>query len=320
MAKYFLLLFFILKINCAFAADYFSPPINFPQAKVINDYTTRIPFKLVDHLIIVEAELLNQKGGFIIDTGSERLILNKVHFNSLYEFQRKKNSTSGVIQSIDNPYEKTIKDFNLNDFKIENKMSDIIDLSHIENIKKTKILGIVGYTILKDYEVFIDLHLNQITLTEIDKFGNKLNEDAYLEKIADSLDFSLINHTIVVNATINGEKARLGLDTAAEFNQINKSVNKKTLEFFVPQQRLKLTGAGNKTIRVLAGKLHRVKLSSSIYLGPMNTVLTNLNKMNDAFGTQLDGILGYEFFVRKRTIINYKKEKLYFINHPIVYD
>jgi len=32
---------------------------------------------------------------------------------------------------------------------------------------------------------------------------------------------------------------------------------------------------------------------------------------------QLDGILGYEFFAQKRTIINYKKEKLYFIDYPL---
>ena len=39
--------------------------------------------------------------------------------------------------------------------------------------------------------------------------------------------------------------------------------------------------------------------------------------MNEAFGTNLDGILGYEFFAQKRTIINYQKEKLYFINYPL---
>jgi hypothetical protein len=39
--------------------------------------------------------------------------------------------------------------------------------------------------------------------------------------------------------------------------------------------------------------------------------------MYEVFGTQLDGILGYEFFKYKRTIINYKKEKLYFINYPL---
>ncbi|MGC1205195.1 MAG: hypothetical protein WA839_09955 [Flavobacteriaceae bacterium] len=313
-----LILFFILCIPRIHATE--TPannPILFTKAEVLNEFTTRIPFKLIDHLIVVEAELMDNKGNFIIDTGSENMILNKVHFSNLYESQRKDSQTSGVLQTIDNPYQKRIKEFALNSFKLQNRNSDVIDLSHIETSKKIKLLGIIGYSILKDYEVFIDLYLNQITLTKVDKFGNKLNANVYLEKIVDSLDFTLKNHTIVVNATINYQKVRLGIDSAAEFNQINKNINKHALKYFIPKKRLRLRGIGNRKIEVLAGKLHRVKLSETTYFGPMYTVLTNLNKMNEAFGTDLDGVLGYEFFAQKRTIINYQKEKLYFINYPL---
>ncbi|GAL89932.1 hypothetical protein [Jejuia pallidilutea] len=296
-----------------------NPPILFPKAEVLNPYTTRIPFKLVDHLIVVEAELLDKKGNFIIDTGSEALILNSVHFNAYYPFQKKTTNASGVNAVLDFSYEKFIDEFNLNGFKFENKVSDIINLSHIETGKKIKLLGIIGYSILKDYEVFIDLHLHQITLTKVDKEGHPLSDKIYLEKIVDSLDFTLKKHTIVIQGFINNQSVRFGLDTAAEFNQINKSIHRKALAFFIPKQRLKLNGASGKTIRVLAGKLHRVKLKDNIYFGPMYTVLTNLNQMNEAFGVALDGILGYEFFAQKRTIINYKKEKLYFIDYPIAY-
>ena len=170
------------------------------------------------------------------------------------------------------------------------------------------LLGIIGFSILKDYEVFIDLHLNQITLTKVDAYGNKLDKHVYLEKITDSINFNLKNHTIVLNGVINKQNLKFGLDSAAEFNQINKSTNKKALKYFYPKKRLYLVGASNKKIEVVAGKLYRLKLSETIYFGPMDTVLTNLNNMNEAFGTHLDGILGYEFFKQKRTIINYKKE------------
>ncbi|WP_298533887.1 hypothetical protein [uncultured Algibacter sp.] len=296
-----------------------SPPIIFSNAEIINQYTTRIPFKLADHLIIIEAELYNEKGNFIIDTGSESLILNKVHFSNLYNHQTKKQNTSGVLHTVENNYQKRIKTFILKNFTLENKTSDVIDLSHIEKSKKIKLLGIIGYNILKDYEVFIDMYLNQITLTKVNAFGVKLNKNVYLEKIVDSVSFSLKNHTIVVDGTINNQKVKLGIDTAAEFNQINKRINKKALKYFIPKRRMRLSGIGNKKIEVLAGKLHRVKLSESTYFGPMSTVLTNLSKMNEAFGISLDGILGYEFFTQKRTIINYQKEQLYFINHPIAH-
>lgn len=291
--------------------------IVFPKAEVINEYTIRIPFKLVDHLIVIEAEISNKKGNFIIDTGSETLILNKVHFPEFYEHQRKQSNASGVLQSVESSYEKYIKEFALEHFKIYNKVSDVIDLSHIEHAKKIQLLGVIGYNILKDYEIFIDLYLNQITLSKVDAFGEKWDKNVYLEKIIDSLDFKLKNHTIVINGTVNDQNITFGLDTAAEFNQINKSINKKVLQQFKPIKRLLLSGAASdKKIEVLAGKLYRVKLSETVYFGPMYTVITNLNKMNEAFGTDLDGILGYAFFEQKRTIINYQKKKLYFINYP----
>ncbi|WP_282135927.1 pepsin/retropepsin-like aspartic protease family protein [Seonamhaeicola maritimus] len=311
------ILFLVLSTNFVFANNGALNPILFSKAETVNPHTTRIPFKLVDHLMMVEAELLDQKGNFIIDTGSESMILNKVHFSKLYEHQRKSQKSSGVLNGVEDLYEKQINEFILHNFKLENRTSDVIDLAHIEKTKKVKILGIIGYNILKDYEVFIDMHLNQITLTKVDALGNKLDNRVYLEKIVDSLDFKLKNHTIIVNGTINDQKVKLGIDTAAEFNQINKSINKKALKYFIPKKRLSLSGASKRRIEVLAGKLHRVKLSNSIYFGPMYTVLTNLNKMNEAFGTDLDGILGYEFFAQKRTIINYQKEKLYYINYPL---
>lgn len=291
--------------------------VAFPRAEILNEYTARIPFKLIDHLIVVEAELLGKKGNFIIDTGSETLILNKVHFPVNYSHQKKKNQTSGVLNVIDGTLEKQLSEFVIQNLTLENKNSDVIDLSHIEISKKMNLLGIIGYNILKDYEVFVDLYLNQITLSKVNKYGEKLDQKVYLEKITDSLDFKLKNHTIILNATVNNQKLSFGLDTGAEINQINKSVNRRVLKYFFPDKRLILSGASNKKIEVLAGKLHRVKLSETIYFGPMQTILTNLSSMNNAFGTSLDGILGYEFFKQKRTIINYKKEKLYFVNYPI---
>ncbi len=315
-----LLLFIsIFTLNChlVFATHGIKKSILFTKAEILNEYTTRIPFKLVDHLIVVEAELLNKKGNFIIDTGSETLILNSGHFPNMYANNRKYKETSGVLEAIDYSYEKQVKEFVLQNFRLENKSSDVIDLSHIEHSKKIKLLGIIGYNILKDYEIFVDMHLNQITLTKVDANGNKLDKQVYLEKIVDSVNFKLKKHTIVLNSTINNQKLKFGLDTAAEFNQISKNVNKKVLKYFIPKKRLTLIGASNKKIEVMAGKLHRVKLNETIYFGPMLTVLTNLNKMNDAFGTDLDGIFGYEFFAQKRTIINYQKEKLYFVDFPL---
>ena len=205
------IIIFTLNFHLVFATDDIKKSIVFPKAEILNEYTTRIPFKLVDHLIVVEAELLNKKGNFIIDTGSETLILNSGHFPNMYAKNRKYKETSGVLEAIDYSYEKQVKEFVLQNFRLENKSSDVIDLSHIEHSKKIKLLGIIGYNILKDYEIFVDMHLNQITLTKVDAFGNKLDKHVYLEKIVDSIDFKLKKHTIVLNSTINNQKLQINI-------------------------------------------------------------------------------------------------------------
>lgn len=293
-------------------------PLLFNKAEKINEFTTRIPFKLVDRLIVIEGELNNKKGNFIFDTGSETLILNKVHFKTFSFNLPKSGETSGVISDVENPLEKQIRSLSFNRLNLKNKSSDVIDLSHIEKSKKFKLLGILGYSILKDYEIFVDLYLNQITLSKTDKFGEKLDNRKYLEKIIDTVNFKLKKHVIVLEATINKEKVIFGLDTGAEFNQINSRITKKVLQSFYPKKRIKLTGASSKQIEVIYGNLHRLKLNDRNYFGPMKTIVTNLHNMNKAFGTKLDGILGHDFFAQKRVIINYKKEKLYFIKYPIL--
>ncbi|WP_299671114.1 hypothetical protein [uncultured Polaribacter sp.] len=323
MKHFLFLLSFVFLSNFTFAEN---PPIRlfpkiplyFSKAECINEFTTRIPFKLVDRLLVVEGSLKNQKGNFIIDTGSEAFILNKVHFKTYGFNYVKKGETSGVLNTIENPIEKRINNFSLETLHLKNKDSDIIDLSHIEKSKKIKLLGIIGFDILKDYEIFIDLYLNQITLTKTDKTGKKLSKNKYLETITDSINFSLKNHTIVIDAFVNKEKLKFGLDTGAEFNQLSSKVHKKVLKHFYPKKRIQLMGASSKKIEVLYGNLHRVKLNDKNYFGPMKTIITNLKNMNKAFGTKLDGILGHDFFAQKRVIMNYKKEKIYFIKYPII--
>ena len=288
--------------------------IGFPTAEVVNDYTTRIPFKLIDHLIVVEAELFNKKGNFIIDTGSETLILNSVHFKN-YQNHLKEKVTHGVNADIRSTV-KHVNAFLIKNFELRHTKSDVIDLSHIEKTKKMNLLGIIGHSVLKDFEVFVDLYLNQITLTRLDKQGNRLDKNVYLETITDSIGFKMKKHTIVLHTEVNGVELRMGLDTAAEYNQLNKKVDSKVLKNFFPSRKLKLSGASGKKVEVMAGKLFRVKLNDNVYFGPMQTVLANLKKMNEAFGTKLDGVLGYEFFRQKRTIINYKKKQLYFVETP----
>ena len=306
----FLLLLF--QVSLAMGPPDVIEEISFCKVEFVTENTTRIPFKLIDHLIVVEANVHKKTGNFIIDTGAEGFILNSVHFspNNARSKDMVGNAVNGDISEV---RESKIYNFGLKDFIIKNKNSQIIDLSHLEKSKNIQVLGIIGYEILKDYEVFIDFQLKQITLFKTDRHGNRIDKHILLEKITDSLDIKVKKHTIVLECQVNGEKLNFGLDTGAEINLLSKSVSKSVLKKFRIIKRVKMVGIHNKKIEVLAGKLYGVKLKDKQHCGVMRTIVTNLNKMHVAYGTKLDGVLGYDFFAMRRLIINYKKEKLYFV-------
>ena len=254
------------------------PPIIFTKAEVINASTTRIPFKIIDQLIVVEVEILDKEGNFIVDTGSETLILNSVHFSATRTNRQGGQSKSGIHNDIENVKEKYLNNINIRDISLEKLNADVIDLSHIEKIKKIKLLGVIGYSILKDFEVFIDMHLNQITLTKTDKHGERLSKKVYAETIQDSIDIKLKKHTIVIHAFVGNKKVKFGLDTAAEYNQLNEDLDSEILNYFYPSKELKLTGASGTKMKVLAGKLYRVKLNDSIYFWPNENCAYKLKK------------------------------------------
>ena len=56
--------------------------LSFPQAAIADVNTIYIPFTLVGQLIMVEARVDTVSGFFMLDTGSEKLVLNKQYFEA----------------------------------------------------------------------------------------------------------------------------------------------------------------------------------------------------------------------------------------------
>jgi hypothetical protein len=287
--------------------------IVFPDAERLSANTARIPLKKFGQLIVIEARLMGKSGHFIIDTGSETMILNAVHYSANPRTQ--KMDQYGIDGKIDQVLKKNLESFTIGNLVWDNKKSDVIDLSHIEKSKKMKLLGIIGYNYLKDHEIFIDLYLDQITLTKVDENGNRLDDKVYLESVSGTLAFSLKNHSIILETDINNKTYKFCLDSGAEFNQINNRFVKQNQDDFYVIRKIDLTGMGGKISEVIVGLLKYLKIDNEEF-NPMNTMLTDLSYSYEAFGTRIDGVLGYEFFKQRRTIINYQKETLYFVNFP----
>lgn len=292
-----------------------SPPVfsctfKFTEAVRINPNTIYVPFKLVGRLIAVDARVDTTEGTFFLDTGAERLLLNSNYFDPGAGARIIASAgTTGMVESV--RYHR-VDSMHWDQLFFVNQQANILDMSHIERKKNIKLIGIIGYEVLKDFEVFLDYQLKRIILTRLDRDGFRLDSTAIWEQPYDSLDFKLARHLIVLNGEVQGKRLRFALDTGAELNLLDRLVNKKVLKNnFEIIKRAKMVGAGQREIEVLAGKLYRLQCGNQKSAG-MRTLLTNLDEMGENFGVRLDGFLGYEFLYTRRTLINYKRKKLFF--------
>lgn len=281
----------------------------FPQAVVTNTHTIHIPFQLVGRLIAVEARIDTLSGTFILDTGAQRLLLNQSYFSG-----RSRPGISaaigntGVVESV---AEKRVDSLHWDNLFFHDVQANVLDLSHIERKKNIRLLGIIGFDVFKEFEVFLDFQLKQLILTRLDKDGFRLDPDAMWETPYDSLDFKLYRHMIILEGEVDGTTLRFSLDSGAELNLLDRRVKRKVLDSFEVIRRVKMLGAGQNTIEVLAGTLYGVRCGNQ-HEPEMRTLLTNLTEMNVSFNIRLDGVLGYEFLSSRRTLINYKRKKLFF--------
>ena len=135
---------------------------------------------------------------------------------------------------------------------------------------------------------------------------------AFYEKPTDSLHVTMDKHFLVINGEVDGKALRLGLDSGAELNLLHNRVNRAILDHFKISRRTHLAGmSGQQELEVIAGKLYRFRSGGQRCSG-MRTLLTNMHTFNRTYRTRLDGLIGYEFLCVRRTLINYKKQKLYF--------
>ncbi len=287
----------------------FSCDLIFPQAVQVSPNTVYVPFQLTGRLINVTARVDTMEGAFFLDTGAERLLLNKNYF----ELNRgsRQVATAGATGTVESAYYKRVDSLHWDALFFLNQPANILDLSHIERKKNIQLIGIIGYKVLKDFEIYIDYQKKLIILSRLDKKGDRIDQMAIWEEPYDSIDFKLARHLIVLNAKVGRTRLRFALDTGAELNLLDRLVKRKVLDNFEIIKRVKMIGAGKKEIEVLAGTLYRVECGSQ-KSGGMRTLLTNLDDMGENFGIRLDGFLGYEFLCIRKTLINYKRKKLFF--------
>ncbi len=280
---------------------------NFTKYKSTNNFDSLvIPIKRVGRLMVVDAEVDGESGNMIFDTGATGIVLNKTYFrNHLVNNNSTSNGINGSVGTVD---EITIDHLSISNLSFNKLFANAANLGQIENKRNIKIIGLFGFGLLHDFEVFIDINSGILVLYKIDKKGNRI-----LTKKGSPPDVIQNIYTqrsiVFLTGVIAGKKLRFCLDTGAETNAISTNTPKAVLKSVTITRKSALNGVGSTTNQVLFGVMNDF-IYGNTKLSGMETIITNLDYLNEVYDFHIDGILGYNFLIKGTICVNFVKNQL----------
>ncbi len=266
-----------------------------------------IPLKRAGKLLMVEAEIDNQVGNLIFDTGASGLVLNNTYFrNCIRADCVTPNGITGSVGQINRTIADTIK---LSGLLYLNVRADLADLGHIEDRRGVKILGLFGLNLFRKFEIIIDVRNNELKLIKIDKKGNRVKRSSGCFKSDYTQTIIETNNILFVTGTISGKNLKFCFDTGAEINVVSSSVQEVVLNTISINRRSKLGGAASSTIEVIYGSMNDFSFGDK-KLENMQTVIASLESLEEAYGTLFSGVLGCDFLEKGVICINMIKNQL----------
>ncbi len=275
----------------------------------------QLPLLLAGDLLLVSAEVDDQCGWLVLDTGAPGLVLNGAHFRG-DQSGRAEEALVDVHGDHFVPDWKSIDDFHLGTLDIgDQERVRVLNLGNLEHLKGEKILGLLGWSVLRDYAWMLDLKTETLHLFSLDRRG-KLVEPMLTSPPADSVNLHFIQHMPFVRAKLGSKTVDLGLDTGAEVNLWCRPTSKWVHRHFLAKDTLLLQGFGAKRTKVPYGHLQPLLIgemdySETHFIVPGKRTFGQSSSMGP-----IDGVLGVPFLRNRRMMINFRTKKIYFWDPP----
>jgi len=283
-------------------------PTDHKSIKVHLPKTIEMPFALSDNVPVVTAEINGKQGKFLLDSGSDDLLLNS---NLMKQDQLKTSNAfaTGVGGTV------ALKTFSVNSFNWHGLTWSGFDasVSPIPAMKDDEghpITGLIGYQVFKDYQVTLDYARKKLILVLTDKNGGPLQKLLPKRHILDTIHFTYQGTSPVFPVSIGGKVFQMCLDTGAGANLLYAKyfADLKGAGAFVPGS-VEKAGLGGISTNVAVGNFAEIKKAAigKITYDKMGFVFDDatLNSFHQA-GLKIDGLVGYQFLRQHPTSINFK--------------
>jgi hypothetical protein len=285
----------------------FKNAVRDPDPDPSGDFNTLIvPIKRAGNLIIVEAQIDSIAGNFVLDTGAPCLVLNSTYFRHMPVIADQESA--GLNGDARDAFTTEVRNFSILDLYYPRLTADVTDLSAIENSRNIKILGLLGTRLFRKFAITVDLFRNTLYIHKLNADGEiPVAEKAFHDPWMVT-PFNYVNDVIFIKGIANNTPLWFAFDTGAETNLMDYDRVRKLLPGMQVLNRTKTTGVGGSSFEVIYARFDTLKIGERRFI-KNRVLLTSLDKMGKAYGHNVDGILGFDFFIRGIFTINFVKRE-----------
>lgn len=253
-----------------------------------------VPFQFSGTNILINVDLGHKNGLFILDTGAPALVINEPH-------PQKDVLANGVNGSL-SMEDTTIKFLKIEQAEWRNISAYALDLRQLETRNRLKILGLLGYELLKKHELLIAPKEHVLYLLPPDE-----TTYAGLSQPMVKIPLVLEEHLPIIEVKINGKTWKFGIDTGAESNLISDAcLAALSTSFYQKKGINNVRGLDKKVKSCQIVELNEIEIGSLVF-GKVDFTAMNFDHIAAQSGIQLDGLIGSALLSKMKFSINYRK-------------
>lgn len=277
-----------------------------PKQKVIE-----IPFTMTGNLIKVKVILDGEEKVFLFDSGSPKVVLNSNYLENR-DYERRISSSKGVGGNISGMDIQKVEELILSEIKLLNQDLLTMDLSHLEKELNSEVHGLIGFDLIKDYDVLFDYQNKKIILIQPSFFETYKTDNLHGNNLQ-IVSLQMNAHLPVVECRVSNKTLKFGIDSGAESNLIDDDLF-PFVESQLKQIRIdELIGANSETKTVKKGYLSMMRVGNKEFK-KLTTVVSDISHLNEGYSLNLDGLIGYEILSKQKTLISFERKEMIFID------
>lgn len=236
---------------------------------------TIVPFELINGLIVIEAEINGEVGNYILDSGSNGILLNSKAEKSEISYQ----TLSGVAEGS----ETKISSLKLGNFESNELLGFSTDLSNLEIYIDKNLAGILGCAVFTPSSLEFNFTEERLIISD------KEIDDKLAEGMS-SMNYKLVDDLPIGEIDIDGKTRLFIIDSGASSHFIDSNfiarLGSKTMKTGITKNILTASGEMSVSEEYTISSLGYGKSKSS-----MNAFSKDFSGLSEELGLDIHGLI-----------------------------